>query len=83
MEGKKIIEGKNKTQDKCPRCEDEITLNHLKQVYPKCIDSRILEKVAVALNKYRKVFKLDTCARKAHFFAQSIQEAGHSLTSGL
>lgn len=67
----------------CKNCSDPITVAQLKQVYVNCKDETILTQIAEALNKYRKVFKLDTCARKAHFFAQSIQEAGSSLEPGL
>ncbi|SDJ21020.1 PAAR-like protein [Chryseobacterium jejuense] len=67
----------------CKNCSDPITVEQLKQVYVNCKDDTILKQLAEALNKYRKVFKLDTCARKAHFFAQSIQEAGSSLEPGL
>lgn len=67
----------------CKNCSDPITVEQLKKVYVDCKDDTILKQLAEALNKYRKVFKLDTCARKAHFFAQSIQEAGSSLNPGL
>lgn len=42
-----------------------------------------MEELAKVLNKYRKTFGLDTCARKAHFFAQSREEAGSSLEPGV
>ncbi|SHF99787.1 peptidoglycan DD-metalloendopeptidase family protein [Chryseobacterium vrystaatense] len=73
-----------KTTDvKCPRCKREITIDLIKQVYSNCKDSKILDELAKSLNKYKNVYKLDTCARKAHFFAQSIQESGTDLVGAL
>ncbi|WP_313375649.1 peptidoglycan DD-metalloendopeptidase family protein [Chishuiella sp.] len=54
----------------------------MKGVYKDATNERLKE-LAKYLNKYRKLYKLDTCARKAHFFAQSIQETGSDLESGL
>lgn len=68
---------------KCPRCEEDITADQLKKVYTEVTDNSLLIELANVFNQYKKKLKLDTCARKAHFFAQSIQEAGFSLTPGL
>lgn len=67
---------------KCPNCEKDITVSELQQIYPKATDSR-LKDLAKIFNKYKKHYKLDTCARKAHFFAQSIQEVSSDLESGV
>ncbi|PRB00105.1 hypothetical protein CQ046_19835, partial [Chryseobacterium sp. MYb7] len=68
---------------KCPNCEKDITVEQLQKIYSEVKDKMLLEDLAKSLNKYKKVFKLDTCARKAHFFAQSIQEAGTNLKGAL
>lgn len=70
------------TEGKCPNCEKDITISELQQIYPKATDSR-LKDLAKIFNKYKKHYKLDTCTRKAHFFAQSIQEVGLDLEPGL
>ncbi len=77
-----VERGNSNKKGECPRCKEDFTVDILKKVY-KSATTKDLEELAVALNKYKEIFKLDTCARKAHFFAQSRQEAGLSLTSGL
>lgn len=64
---------------KCPNCEKDITIQQLQQVYPQAKDQNVLVELCKYLNKYKTQYKLDTCARKAHFFAQSIQETGTDL----
>ncbi|MBD3907304.1 DUF4280 domain-containing protein [Chryseobacterium sp. C-2] len=75
--GSQNIQG-TKEESKCPRCEEEITLKIIEeafQVYSKQKDFR--EKIVASLNKFIKQRKsegkdlhLNTCLRKAHFFAQ-------------
>ena len=65
-------------EKKCPRCDAEITLKEIEEafkVYIKQKDFR--QKIVDSLNKFiiqkkseGKSLHLDTCLRKAHFFAQ-------------
>ena len=73
---------KNSTNSKCPNCEKDIAVSELQQVYTQATSSRLAE-LARYLNKYKKKYNLNTCARKAHFFAQSIQESGSDLEPGI
>ena len=75
-------EKKETPTGKCPNCEKDITISELQQVYTKA-NSEKLKELAKVFNKYKKQYKLDTCARKAHFFAQSIQETGVDLAPGI
>jgi predicted chitinase len=75
-------EEKKEDKKECPRCNKDITLEELKQIYTEANDVHLKELVET-LNKYKKVFKLDTCARKAHFFAQSREESGADLSGAL
>lgn len=68
---------------KCPRCEEEITEDQIKKIYNEATDNNLIKELTKALNKHRKSLGLDTCARKAHFFAQSREEAGSSLEPGV
>ena len=77
------VVGKNpKGKGTCPNCDKDISVSELKKVYKDAKDN-LLSELATGLNKYRKKFGLNTCARKAHFFAQSIQEVSTTLTPGL
>lgn len=77
-----MAEVKRDGESGCPRCKAEITIDILKKVY-KNAKNEDLQELALTLNKYRNIFELNTCARKAHFFAQSLQEAGTNLKGGL
>ncbi|WP_426278892.1 hypothetical protein ACN9MN_06595 [Chryseobacterium sp. S-02] len=77
-----MAEVKKEGENGCPRCKAEITVDIIKKVYKNAKDKDIQE-LALTLNKYRNIFELNTCARKAHFFAQSLQEAGTNLKGGL
>ncbi|MEG0926201.1 hypothetical protein [Chryseobacterium sp.] len=68
---------------KCPNCEKDITVQQLQKIYSATKDITLLTELAKTLNKYKKEYKLDTCARKAHFFAQSIEESGHNLLGAI
>ncbi|WP_313092085.1 hypothetical protein [Chryseobacterium flavum] len=68
---------------KCPNCEKDISVQQLQKVYSNCKDKALLSELAKILNKYKKEYKLDTCARKAHFFAQSIEESGLNLSGAI
>ncbi len=64
--------------NKCPRCEEEITLKHIEDLFGVHSNSTNFRKQVVEfLNMYIKQRKntnkpihLNTCLRKAHFFAQ-------------
>ncbi len=71
-------EGTTTSNSKCSRCEAEITLNHIEDCFGVISKAKTLRTEVVSyLNKYIKQRKntnkpihLDTCLRKAHFFAQ-------------
>ena len=71
-----------KKEEKCPRCNKDFTLEEIKLVFTNASKSD-LEKLLISLNAYRKKFELNTCAKKAHFFAQSIEESGRDLLGAL
>lgn len=62
----------------CPRCEEEITLKHLEDIFGAHSSSKAFrEEVVKYLNQFikqrentDKPIHLNTCLRKAHFFAQ-------------
>ncbi|MDQ0783387.1 hypothetical protein [Chryseobacterium sp. W4I1] len=62
----------------CPRCNDPITADQLKQIFPNA-DPTILTQVAAAYTKYMKEIGMNTCWNKAHLFAQARVESGTSL----
>ena len=65
---------------KCPRCNEDITLEDLKKICVdgkgKCLIKDISKTSAILpyLNKYRKLAHISTCTRKAHFVAQICAE---------
>ncbi|WP_313377301.1 TIGR02594 family protein, partial [Chishuiella sp.] len=75
-------EKKKEETSKCPNCNKDITLEELQLIFTLAKKSD-LESLLISLNKYRKKFGLDTCARKAHFFAQVIEESGRDLRGAL
>ncbi len=83
-EGKSPVTVKTdpKTSSECPHCKEDITAATLKRVY-KDASQDLINDLAAAINQYKEKLKLDTCARKAHFFAQSLQEVSTTLLPGL
>jgi len=75
--GRAEIDGGEK-EHKCPRCEEEITLKHIEDCFGILSTAKTYRSEVVKyLNQYIKQRKntdrpihLDTCLRKAHFFAQ-------------
>ncbi|SHK07420.1 glycoside hydrolase family 19 protein [Chryseobacterium polytrichastri] len=78
----KVME-KKKEKGKCPNCEKDITVEQLQKIYTASKDVTLISELTKYLNKYKKEYKLDTCARKAHFFALSIQESGLDLIGAI
>lgn len=64
----------------CPRCKAQITTEQLKQIFTSASDDAI-ETMKGAFNDAFLKFKIDTCLRKSHFFAQILQEVGPSIKS--
>ena len=60
---------------------DKITLQQMKKIYPYVADS-YLQQVADELNADLKKYGLDTPLRRAHFFAQVMEEGGEMLVAG-
>ncbi len=69
---------KEKVEGECPRCKGT-TAGELKLIFEKA-DDITLKNVAIAFNEAFKSFEINTCLRKAHFFAQILKECGSSLT---
>lgn len=69
-------------------CNEDLTIAQVSAIFkPK--DNKDLDDLVLQWNKkydgveLYKIFKVDTCLRKAHFFAQSLEEAGINLKPGL
>lgn len=77
----KIFEpsAKDKKEEKgeCERCK-KVTKDELKLIFTDASDS-ILTDVVNAFNDGAKSFGVNTCLRKAHFFAQVLKEVGTKL----
>ena len=64
---------------KCPRCE-KVTLEELQKIFTGVKEVNHLEEIVTHFNKGAKHFGINTCLKKAHFFAQVLKETGNSLT---
>lgn len=64
----------------CPNCNHNITGAQLKKIFTGAALARCNE-IANAFNEYYKSFGLNTCLRRAHFFAQAREEAGVDLSA--
>ena len=62
----------------CPNCRSAVTPEQLKPIFPDAIPDT-LQQVAEAYTKYMEYFSLDTCRKKAYFFAAASVEAGTSI----
>ena len=67
--------GEDEEDYTCQYCDDEITLEQIKEITSLNTDQekRVIDSL-VLLNKYRNNFKLDNCLRKVHFIAQILVE---------
>lgn len=66
--------------DGCPRCHAEITSAQLKTIFPGATDAK-RDAVMAAFNDAFEKFAINTCHRKAHFFAQIREEVGGAITT--
>ena len=77
-----------KKQETTCYCNQDLTFEQISKIF-KPNESQLINKLLEEWNKkydgneLYKIFKVDTCLRKAHFFAQSIQETGINLQPGL
>ncbi|WP_413514123.1 hypothetical protein, partial [Myroides odoratus] len=62
----------------CPNCRKEITIDQLKEIFPDASLTHI-EQVAKTYTQYMTYFSLDTCRKKAYFFAAASVETGTSI----
>ncbi|CAN1501960.1 hypothetical protein MCETHM1_00522 [Flavobacteriaceae bacterium] len=62
----------------CPRCKI-LTKDELKLIFTDASDSTLVE-VVTAFNEVNIKLGIDTCQKKAHFFAQIREESGTKLT---
>lgn len=76
---------KNKSDEKCPRCENDITLEQIKAIcvskkndrgVEMCLisDDKFIKSALPFLNKYKNKADITTCITKAHFLSQISQE---------
>jgi putative chitinase len=70
----------NSCPAKCPRCAEKITEAQVKEVFPSAAADKISGVTSSFNDAYLK-FEINTCLRKAHFFAQIKQEVGASIAS--
>lgn len=70
----------NSCPQNCPRCCEPITEAQAREVFPSAPADKISSLVSAFNEAYLK-FEINTCLRKAHFFAQIKQEVGASITS--
>lgn len=77
-----MVEGSSfndrKKETKCKRCEN-LTKEELKKIFTEASDST-LDNVVKAFNEVNIKLGIDTCQKKAHFFAQIREESGTKLT---
>ncbi|MFC6269756.1 CHAP domain-containing protein [Frigoriflavimonas asaccharolytica] len=76
------IPDSSKSEEKCPRCT-KLTEAELTAVFPGLKETSLITEVVTSFNEYCKKFNVNTCTLKAHFFAQSKQESGDSLTPAI
>lgn len=65
-------------EHKCPRCQI-LTKEELKEIFTDATDTTLTE-VVNAFNEVNIQLGIDTCQKKAHFFAQIREESGTKLT---
>jgi predicted chitinase len=70
--------GEDVFTEKCPRCNQNITMAQLIKIFPKA-DKATLQSVADTYNRYMASTGMNTCWNKAHFFAQIGVESGMCL----
>jgi predicted chitinase len=73
-----IKQEKKTTEGRCQRCE-KLTKEELKQIFTDA-SSTTLKEVVAAFNELNIKLGIDTCQKKAHFFAQIREESGTKLT---
>ncbi len=88
MIGNSENEEEKEDNNECPRCNADITLEEIKAIFDKASDD-LATKVCDELNslyeidgvgkKVYEIFELNTCAKRAHFFAQAYVESYSSL----
>jgi putative chitinase len=70
----------NSCPAECPRCRAPITTAKMKEIFPSAPDAKI-NSITTAFNDAYLKFDINTCLRKAHFFAQIKQEVGESINA--
>lgn len=81
-----VPDEKKPEKSDCPNCDKDITLDDIKKICVSKKNKKGEEKCLIAdltmitaaipfLNEYRKLAKITTCVKKAHFLAQIAQES--------
>lgn len=65
--------------EECPRC-NKVSVQELQKKFTDVKDSSDIEEIVTHFNNGANYFGIDTCLKKAHFFAQVLKETGSSLT---
>ncbi|MBV6878693.1 peptidoglycan DD-metalloendopeptidase family protein [Epilithonimonas ginsengisoli] len=71
--------GQKQEDRECPRCK-KVTIEELQKIFTAVKNPSDLEEIVKHFNNGAKYFGIDTCLKKAHFFAQVLKETGSSLT---
>ncbi len=77
-----VEQGGADKKEKCPRCEEKITVAELKEIFTDATDE-LAGKIVSEFNLYAIKFKINTCQRKAHFWAQARQESGSDFLGAI
>lgn len=64
----------------CPRCAAEVTYDQLSRIFSTASERKV-SALTEFFNESYGYFGIDTCLRKAHFFAQILQEVGANINS--
>jgi predicted chitinase len=78
IEQKTLENEEDDKKEGCPRCK-KLSKEELKQIFTEAPDTT-LDQVVTAFNEVNIKLGIDTCQKKAHFFAQIREESGTKLT---
>ena len=66
-----VSEPSEKKEEKCPNCEKDITLQEIKQIFPRSANNeKLAQQLIDELNSTKLKYGIDTCLKKAHMVTQ-------------
>ncbi|KAF2081879.1 DUF5675 family protein [Flavobacterium sharifuzzamanii] len=76
---------KSKSNNKCPRCDEDFNYNDIAKIFPSASKNKTLaEKLISEINILRAEYEVNTCLRKAHLINQFGSETGfNTLIEGI